>query len=105
MVVGVFDYRLKGKYLLEMFQVSIEKCVWMLKRFLGSDVNPDPTTSKLLKNGRIIKLVGKKKDCTATDPVGKKLRIINFQQTNKVFHLKIFSTKPFIFLHVFPQFV
>ena len=58
----------------------------MLKRFLGSDVNPDPTTSKLLKNGRIIKLVGKKKDFTATkslsllsslfqtDPVGKKYK-------------------------------
>ena len=84
----------------------------MLKRFLGSDVNPDLTTSKLLKNGRIIKLVGKKKDCHKkfialsllssvfqTDPVGKKLRIINFQQTNKVFHLKIFSIKTLYFPH------
>ena len=73
-------------------------CIDAKKVFrLGSDVNPDPTTSKLLKNGRIIKLVGKKKDCTATDPVGKKLRIINFQQTNKVFHLKIFSIKTLYF--------
>ncbi len=36
------------------------------KVFLGNDVNPDLTTSKLLKNGRVIKLGGNKKDFTAT---------------------------------------